>query len=43
VNGTYDFKKLLQRGLDVSSAVMTRWDAGEKAWIVENKPGGAPF
>jgi len=43
VNGIYDFKKVPQRGLDVQSAVMTRWDAGKHAWVVVSKAGGSPL
>lgn len=43
VNGTYDFKKTPQRGLDVNNVVVTRWDSGAKHWQVMSKPTGIPI
>jgi branched-chain amino acid transport system substrate-binding protein len=43
INGIYDFEKVPQRGLDENDSVVTRWDAGKKAWIIVSKPGGAPL
>ena len=40
VNGIYDFRKSPQRGLDIQSTVVTRWDAPSKHWIMVSKPGG---
>jgi branched-chain amino acid transport system substrate-binding protein len=40
INGIYDFKKSPQRGLDIGSTVVTRWDAPGKHWIMVSKPGG---
>jgi branched-chain amino acid transport system substrate-binding protein len=40
INGIYDFKKSPQRGLDIGSTVVTRWDAPSKHWIMVSKPGG---
>jgi branched-chain amino acid transport system substrate-binding protein len=40
VNGIYDFRKSPQRGLDIASTVVTRWDAPSKRWIMVSKPGG---
>jgi branched-chain amino acid transport system substrate-binding protein len=40
VNGIYDFKKSPQRGLDIESTVVTRWDAASRHWIMVSKPGG---
>jgi branched-chain amino acid transport system substrate-binding protein len=42
VNGIYDFERVPQRGLDVENAVVTRWDAGAKRWVVVSKPAGVP-
>jgi branched-chain amino acid transport system substrate-binding protein len=43
VNGVYDFTKVPQRGLDVHSAVITRWDAAVRRWVIANEAGGAPI
>jgi branched-chain amino acid transport system substrate-binding protein len=43
INGIYDFKKMPQRGLDVSDSIVTRWNAAKNAWIIVSKPGGAPL
>jgi branched-chain amino acid transport system substrate-binding protein len=43
VNGTYDFVKSPQRGLDVNDAVVTRWSTQEKTWQVVSKPTGVPL
>jgi len=43
INGTYDFVKLPQRGLDESNVVITRWDAGKGAFDVVSEPGGLPL
>jgi len=43
VNGTYDMARVPQRGLDINSVVVTRWDAGDGAWKVVSKPRGAPL
>jgi branched-chain amino acid transport system substrate-binding protein len=40
VNGIYDFKKSPQRGLDIGSTVVTRWDAASRHWTMVSKPGG---
>jgi branched-chain amino acid transport system substrate-binding protein len=40
VNGIYDFKKSPQRGLDIQSTVVTRWDAADRHWTMVSKPGG---
>jgi branched-chain amino acid transport system substrate-binding protein len=40
INGIYDFKKSPQRGLDIQSTVVTRWDAPGKHWIMVSRPGG---
>jgi branched-chain amino acid transport system substrate-binding protein len=41
IDGVYDFEKIPQRGLDVSNAVVTRWDG--KTFAVVSKPAGAPL
>ena len=43
INGTYDFQKMPQRGLDVTDTVVTRWNAGKNAWAIVSKPGGDPL
>jgi branched-chain amino acid transport system substrate-binding protein len=40
VNGIYDFKKSPQRGLDIQSTAITRWDATSRHWTMVSKPGG---
>jgi branched-chain amino acid transport system substrate-binding protein len=40
INGIYDFKKSPQRGLDMQSTVVTRWDAASRHWTMVSKPGG---
>jgi branched-chain amino acid transport system substrate-binding protein len=40
INGIYDFRKSPQRGLDIASTVVTRWDAPSRRWIMVSKPGG---
>lgn len=42
VNGVYDMGRLPQRGLDLDSVVVTRWNAQAGAWQVVSKPRGAP-
>ena len=43
INGVYDFKTVPQRGLDVSSAVVTRWSPADRQWTVVSAPAGAPL
>lgn len=43
INGTYDFVKHPQRGLDESSVVITLWNPTKNAWDVVSKPGGLPL
>jgi branched-chain amino acid transport system substrate-binding protein len=40
VNGIYDFEKVVQRGLDVSDAVVARWMPDTKTWAIVSRPGG---
>ena len=42
VNGSYDMVRLPQRGLDLDSVVVTRWDAQAGAWVVVSQPRGVP-
>jgi branched-chain amino acid transport system substrate-binding protein len=42
-NGVYDFTQIPQRGLGLSSVVMTRWDEGAGTWVVVSHPEGTPF
>ncbi|HKT18774.1 MAG TPA: ABC transporter substrate-binding protein [Stellaceae bacterium] len=43
INGIYDFQREPQRGLNVSNAVVTRWDAAAKNWRVVSKATGVPL
>ncbi len=43
VNGTYDFPKHPQRGLDDSDVVVTKWNRDTKVWDIVSKPRGAPL
>lgn len=43
VAGIYDFERTPQRGLDVSNAVVTRWDAATGRWQPVSRLGGAPL
>jgi branched-chain amino acid transport system substrate-binding protein len=43
VNGTYDFKRVPQRGLDDRAVVIIRWDEAKGSWIPASKPGGVPL
>jgi branched-chain amino acid transport system substrate-binding protein len=43
IDGTYDFKKVPQRGLDVTGAMITRWDAKAQTWEPMSKPAGVPL
>ena len=43
VNGTYDFPKHPQRGLDDSNVVVTKWNRATKVWDIVSKPRGAPL
>ncbi len=40
INGVYDFKANPQRGLDSRNALVTRWSAAEKKWVVVSGPSG---
>ena len=41
--GTHNFKAVPQRGVDVSSVILVRWDASKNTWIGASKPGGEPL
>jgi branched-chain amino acid transport system substrate-binding protein len=43
IDGTYNFVRTPQRGLDASNAVVTRWDAATQRWIVVGGPTGLPL
>jgi branched-chain amino acid transport system substrate-binding protein len=43
LNGVYNFEKTPQRGLDISSAIITRWNSSKKYWDVVSRPGGKPI
>jgi len=43
IDGTFDFAKVPQRGLDDGNAVVTRWDPGKGTWVVLSQPGGMPI
>lgn len=43
IDGIYDFEKTPQRGLDVSNALVTRWDPGIKRWQPVSQLTGIPF
>ncbi len=43
INGIYDFVREPQRGLDESDAVVTRWEAAQKMWMIVSKPRGEPL
>jgi branched-chain amino acid transport system substrate-binding protein len=43
IDGVYNFKKVPQRGLDVTDGVVTRWDAKAQTWEPVSKPTGVPL
>jgi branched-chain amino acid transport system substrate-binding protein len=43
INGTYDYERVPQRGLDVEDAVVTLWDAASDNWVPVSEPAGAPL
>jgi branched-chain amino acid transport system substrate-binding protein len=43
VNGTYDFQRVPQRGLDERAVVIIRWNEANSTWVPASKPGGAPL
>lgn len=40
INGLYNFKKVPQRGIDISSAVVVRYDGKGRRWVWMSGPGG---
>ena len=43
VNGTYDFKRVPQRGIDDRSVVIVRWNEADQSWVPASRAGGAPL
>jgi branched-chain amino acid transport system substrate-binding protein len=43
VNGTYDFTRVPQRGLDDSAVVIIRWNEANGTWVPASKVGGVPL
>ena len=43
IDGIYDFTKVPQRGLDVSNALVVRWDPAAKDWLPVSKLTGVPL
>jgi len=43
VNGTYDFRRVPQRGIDNGAVVIVRWNETNGTWVPASKPGGAPL
>jgi branched-chain amino acid transport system substrate-binding protein len=43
VNGTYDFRRVPQRGLDDRAVVIIRWNQANTTWVPARKVGGAPL
>ena len=43
VDGIFNFEKVPQRGLDVTSAIVTKWDPKAQTWQPVSKPTGIPL
>jgi branched-chain amino acid transport system substrate-binding protein len=43
INGTYDFVKLPQRGLDESNVIITLWNPAKASWDIVSEPRGKPL
>jgi branched-chain amino acid transport system substrate-binding protein len=43
VNGTYDFKRVPQRGIDNENVVIVRWNSSNSSWTPASRAGGAPL
>ena len=43
IDGTFDFVKVPQRGLDDGNALVTRWDPDKGNWVVLSQAGGMPI
>jgi branched-chain amino acid transport system substrate-binding protein len=42
INGTYNYIKTPQRGLDQTDTVVTQWDPKVGGWSIVSEPGGKP-
>jgi len=42
IGGTYDFRSVPQRGIDINNVVIVRWDQDKGTWVGVSKPGGYP-
>ena len=40
INGLYDFRDNLNRGIGENNAMMTKWDPGTEGFVAVSKPGG---
>lgn len=43
INGFYDFKKVPQRGINIRSAVVVRYEPTHQRWAWVSEPGGTPL
>lgn len=43
IAGTYDFRAVPQRGIDINQVVIVRWDPAKDTWVGTSKPGGYPL
>jgi len=43
ISGTYDFRAVPQRGIDINQVMIVRWDPGKDTWVGVSKPGGIPL
>lgn len=43
INGLYNFKKIPQRGINISSAIVVRYDPKGERWVWMSGPGGTPL
>jgi branched-chain amino acid transport system substrate-binding protein len=41
--GTYDFRAVPQRGIDINQVVIVRWDPAKDTWVGVSKSGGYPL
>ena len=42
-DGIYDYRGGDQRGIGLSSLVISKWDAAKKTWVTVSEPGGKPL